>query len=387
MKQLGDITKINGAEIPIVDVITGGSPCQDLSVAGRRAGLAGERSGLFMEQIRIVKEMREHDRRANRRTGYLVRPRFMVWENVPGAFSSNKGRDFQAVLSEIIKIADENAPDVPMPEKGKWSKSGCIYDEMGGWSVAWRVHDAQFWGVPQRRKRIALVADFGGLSAPEVLFERKGLSRDIEQSEQEREETSEDVKGRSDSTSFTLKIRGGVERDSAGRKAGKGALIQTEKSGTLGVSQDQTLISVGVERERCGAITTDELSPTIQAAAGTSGNNQPMVMSVGFSDVAGTLDSSYYKGCGMRGGIERDVVCMSQDAYDKYTETEKSATIKQSGGVYGGGQKHLLYQNKIGSLTRCDYKGVGNEYVQDGKVIVETTNSSRIESESRNNNE
>ena len=192
MKHLGDITKINGAEIPIVDVITGGSPCQDLSVAGNRAGLDGERSGLFMEQVRIVKEMRENDRRTNHRTGYMVRPRYMVWENVPGAFSSNKGRDFQAVLTEIIRIADKDAPDVPMPEKGKWSKSGCIYDELGGWSVAWRIHDAQFWGVPQRRKRIALVADFGGRSASEILFGRKGLSRDSEPSKQTRQEAAGD---------------------------------------------------------------------------------------------------------------------------------------------------------------------------------------------------
>lgn len=204
MKHLGDITKINGAEIPIVDVITGGSPCQDLSVAGKRAGLDGERSGLFMEQIRVVKEMRDHDRRENGRSGYMVRPRYMVWENVPGALSSpggeNKGKDFQAVLTEIVRIADESAPDVPLPDKGKWPKSGCLYDNMGGWSVAWRVHDAQFWGVPQRRKRIALVADFGGLSAAEVLFERKGLSRDPEPSEQEREETSGDP---SESTGVT----------------------------------------------------------------------------------------------------------------------------------------------------------------------------------------
>ena len=174
MKHYGDITKLSGYELPIVDVITGGSPCQDLSVAGKREGLDGERSGLFMEQIRIVKEMREHDR-ANGRTGFLVRPRWMVWENVPGAFSSNKGKDFQTVLTEIIKIAEPEAPDVPLPDRGGWNKSGCIYDEMGRWSIAWRVHDAQFWGVPQRRKRIALVADFGGLSAPEVLFVRKGL--------------------------------------------------------------------------------------------------------------------------------------------------------------------------------------------------------------------
>ena len=200
MKHYGDITQIHGYDLPPVDCITGGSPCQDLSVAGKRAGLDGERSGLFMEQIRIVKEMREHDI-ANGRSAFNARPRFMVWENVPGAFSSNGGADFQAVLTEIAKIAEPNAPDVPMPKNGKWNKSGCIYDELGRWSIAWRVHDAQFWGVPQRRKRIALVADFGGLSAPEVLFERKGLSRDSEPSVQERKGSSgdsEDSTGESD---------------------------------------------------------------------------------------------------------------------------------------------------------------------------------------------
>ena len=180
MYHLGDITKIHGDQIPPVDIITGGSPCQDLSVAGKRAGLDGERSGLFMEQIRVVKEMRNA-------TGAdvdirMAKPRFMVWENVPGAFSSNQGKDFQAVLTEIVRIADPDAPDVPLPDKNKWSKSGCVYDDMGRWSVAWRVHDAQYWGVPQRRKRIALVADFAGLSATEILFERKGLSWNSEQS-------------------------------------------------------------------------------------------------------------------------------------------------------------------------------------------------------------
>jgi len=178
MKHFGDITKLNGAELPVVDVITGGSPCQDLSVAGKRAGLDGERSGLFMEQIRIVKEMRERDR-CNKGSDINIRPRFMVWENVPGAFSSNEGKDFRAVLTEIVRIVEPAASDVPMPPK-KWLHAGCIYDELGRWSIAWRVHDAQFWGVPQRRKRIALVADFGGLAAPEVLFERKGLRGNFE---------------------------------------------------------------------------------------------------------------------------------------------------------------------------------------------------------------
>ena len=197
MKQLGDITKINGGEIEPVDVITGGSPCQDLSVAGKRAGLAGARSGLFMEQIRVIKKIRQHERDIGR-ADELIRPRYMVWENVPGAFSSNKGEDFRAVLEEICRVADSNA-DVPQPPNGKWANAGCIVGD--GWSVAWRVHDAQFWGVPQRRRRIALVADFGGQSAPEILFERKGVSGDSAESRTAREGIARDAERGIDSAS------------------------------------------------------------------------------------------------------------------------------------------------------------------------------------------
>lgn len=192
MKHLGDITQINGATIEPVDVITGGSPCQDLSVAGKRAGLAGERSGLFMEQIRIIKEMREADAKRGR-PAHLCRPRFMVWENVKGTFSSNGGKDFQAVLTEIIRIVDPDAPEVPFPEKGKWPKSDAYFGvgpDGTPFSVAYRLHDAQFWGVPQRRSRIALVADFGGISAPEILFERKGLSGDSDKGQPAGEEAA-----------------------------------------------------------------------------------------------------------------------------------------------------------------------------------------------------
>ena len=148
---------------------------QDLSIAGKRAGLAGARSGLYMEQIRIIKEMRERDRRMGR-TGEFVRPRYMVWENVPGAFSSNGGKDFAAVLEEVIRIAEPEAPDIEVSKKG-WNTWGGYHDEVGGrWSVAWRVLDAQHWGVPQRRRRIALVADFGGDTAWEILFNRQSVS-------------------------------------------------------------------------------------------------------------------------------------------------------------------------------------------------------------------
>ena len=213
MIHLGDITKLNGAEIPVVDCITGGSPCQDLSVAGKRAGLKGERSGLFMEQVRIVREMRERDR-ARGRTGYMVRPRYMVWENVPGAFSSAKGEDFAAVVEEILKVCEPGASvSVRVPDRG-WPKSGCYYADDGSWSIAWRVHDAQFWGVPQRRKRISLVADFGGLSAPEVLFERKGLRWHPDESEPAGKEAAGGTGEGAGGTSWCIKGNA-IDRDTA----------------------------------------------------------------------------------------------------------------------------------------------------------------------------
>ena len=178
MNHIGDITKLDGAAIEPVWCVTGGSPCQDLSIAGKRAGLAGARSGLFMEQIRVIKEMREHDKQLGW-AGELIRPRYMVWENVPGALSSNKGRDFAAVLEETIRIVEPEAPGIEVPAKG-WPTWGGYRDVDGRWSVAWRVHDAQYWGVPQRRRRIALVADFGGDTAHEILFERTGVSGDLE---------------------------------------------------------------------------------------------------------------------------------------------------------------------------------------------------------------
>lgn len=241
MKHLGDITKINGAEIEIVDVITGGSPCQDLSIAGKRTGLAGARSGLFMEQVRIVKEMREHDRKSGR-TGDMVRPRFMVWENVPGAFSSNKGRDFAAVLEEIIRIAEPEAPNIEVPEKG-WPTWWGYHDEVGGrWSVAWRVHDAQYWGVPQRRRRISVVADFGGDTAGEILFERKSVSGHPAESGAARERLAGNAES---GASYAVRIRGGCDG------GGKGALVQEDKSGTLGTGNDQTIFCLqgnGIDR-------------------------------------------------------------------------------------------------------------------------------------------
>lgn len=197
MRNYGDICFINGGKVEAVDCVIGGSPCQNLSVAGNRKGLEGSESRLFLEQMRVVKEMRQA-------TGFQ-KPRYMVWENVTGSLSCNKGKDFQCVLNECVETAllgkinlnkgtkdgeetlteedrdgrETGIPDVPMPKDGKWPKSGILYDDMGRWSIAWRVHDAQYWGVAQRRRRIALVCDFGGMSAPEVLFESKSVSGDF----------------------------------------------------------------------------------------------------------------------------------------------------------------------------------------------------------------
>lgn len=197
MLHVGDITKLDGAALPPVDVICGGSPCQDLSVAGQRAGLAGERSGLFMEQTRIAKEMRKADEQRNV-PAHLVRPRYLVWENVPGAFSSADGEDFRAVIEEIVRIK-YSACDVPRPESGRWESAGAVI--LGTeFSLAWRVMDAQFWGVAQRRRRIFLVADFGGTTAPEILFKQDGLFGDIAESGSQGQGTAAPAQGGTDDT-------------------------------------------------------------------------------------------------------------------------------------------------------------------------------------------
>lgn len=267
MKHCGDITKMIGSELEPVWCITGGSPCQDLSIAGKRAGLAGARSGLYMEQIRIVKEMREHDRSIGR-TGELVRPRYMVWENVPGAYSSNGGEDFAAVLEEAVRIAEPTFALPRLPDKQKWTKAGGIVGD--GWSVAWRTHDAQYWGVPQRRRRICMVVDFNGHSAGDILFECLGGAEDSgvheavsdsgRESRPEVQPDAESVRrdppeggtareetagGAESCSAYAVRIRGGCDG------GGKGALVQIEKSGTLGTGNDQTIFCLqgnGIDR-------------------------------------------------------------------------------------------------------------------------------------------
>lgn len=281
MKHLGDISKVNGAEIEPVDIITFGSPCQDLSVAGKRAGLKHEdngddettRSGLFIEAVRIIKEMRE------KTNGEY--PRYAVWENVPGAFSSNKGEDFRIVLEELVKVVE---PTAVMPEVPRFGWAYADSYSGDGWSLAYRVLDAQYWGVPQRRRRIYLVADFGGQHAREILFEREGLRGYFTEGRTPWKATSSDAErsvgadDREGEIPYTLKIRSGVSVDSYGKAAGKGALIQKNLSATLGVSQDQYLfqpvtLEPGIAAREGGHIYED-VSGTLRA---NMGDNQMAV--------------------------------------------------------------------------------------------------------------
>ena len=191
MKHLGNVAEVDGMKIPPVDIITFGSPCQDMSVAGKRVGMKHRekgddvttRSGLFYDAIRIIREMREA---TNGRY-----PTFAIWENVPGAFSSNGGEDFRCVLEEFAKSAGGCA--IPRPANGKWRHAGEIMGD--GYSIAWRLLDAQYWGVPQRRKRIYLVADFAGGRAGKILFERDGMSGDPESCEEAREGAADNAEG------------------------------------------------------------------------------------------------------------------------------------------------------------------------------------------------
>jgi site-specific DNA-cytosine methylase len=327
MKHLGDITKISGYTAPIVDCIIGGSPCQDLSVAGKRAGLEGERSGLYIEQIRIVKEMRKRDE-SNGRTGVDIRPRYMVWENVPGAFSSNKAEDFRIVLEELAKVIDKDAT-IPMPPKGKWTNSGCIMGD--GWSIAWRVCDAQFWGVPQRRRRIALVADFGGQSAPEILFVRKSLSGHTDESQPKRKTTPSDATG-----GFGADDRIGVD------------LYNTDITGditsTLGINcgmshgrQGVLCYDIGEARLRTPSEYKD-ISPTITQRCGTGGNNTPAVITFE-PGIASREGGHIYEG--VSGTLRAN-------AGDNQMAT--AYTMQDREGKEGGGKDALIQKDRSAAL-------------------------------------
>ena len=294
MKHYGDISQMDGGKIEPVDIITFGSPCTDMSVAGRRAGLEGQQSVLFYQAIHIIKEMRCA---TNGRY-----PRYIVWENVPGAFSSNSGEDFKAVLEAVIGIAEPET-QVLMPEKNRWPYADCYMGD--GWSVAYRVLDAQFWGVPQRRKRIYLVADFAGRSAFDILFKSEGLSGYSAEGFRSWQRTARSAAPCTGAAGICLNDQGGQRMDVTDEVAAtlraeahhppvvmEAAGFCTEhssKSRSIGYEEETSpTLRAGVvpaavyenhsqDTRYTGPINT---APTVSATYGSGGNNQPFVVEV-----------------------------------------------------------------------------------------------------------
>lgn len=255
VQHLGDITMVSGADITPVDIITFGSPCQNLSVAGKRDGLCGDRSSLFFEAIRIIKEMR-----CATNGSY---PRYIVWENVPGAFSSNKGEDFRAVLEEICKVKDG---EFSVPQSGKWTNAGEIVAD--SFSLAWRALDAQFWGVPQRRKRIYLVADFTGGSAGKILFESEGVSGYSAESFCSWQGTACHAEGCTGETgTICLNDQGGNRMD-----------VTEDVTCTLRAESHHPPLVFENHSQDTRYVGPLAVAQTVSSTYGTGGNNQPFVL-------------------------------------------------------------------------------------------------------------
>ncbi len=323
MKHYGDISKMNGAEIEPVDIITFGSPCQNLSLAGKREGLTGEKSSMFFEAIRVIKEMR-----CATNGKY---PRWIVWENVPGAFSSNRGRDFKAVLDAVCSVKDETA-FVPEPPNGKWSNAGEIVAD--DYSIAWRVLDAQYHGVPQRRKRIFLVCDFDGGSAGKILFESESVSWNTPPCFSKGQETAGDI-GKSTQTASELCLndQGGSRIDitddiTATLRAKANHPPCVMHSAGFCTEHSEHSRSIGYE---------EETSPTLRAgvvpAAAMFENHSQDTRYTGPIDVAQTVLATY----GTGGNNQPFVV-------------EKPKTLKIRSGCDGGGKGILIQDNKSATL-------------------------------------
>jgi len=315
MKHLGDIRNINGREIEPVDVITFGSPCQDLSVAGKRAGLGGERSSLFMEAVRIIKEMRDATNG--------VMPRYCVYENVMGAFSTNKSEDFRIILEKITDIAGQGVSVPGSPQGERWFASGGVMGD--GYSLAWRVLDAQYWGVPQRRRRIFLVADFGGGRAGEILFEPEIPDGNIEEGGGKGKRTAPGTSG-----SF--------------RKTGEGYRQEGVRHiKAEGENHPNRLDNIIVLNDHGGDCINigKSISPRQSEAHG----NLPVI-------------ARYTADFGRLGNR----VQMNTDN-DVILQGEAGKT-----GLYC-----LPYQATVGSICSRDYKGVGSQYVNENKLIVTFT--------------
>lgn len=324
MKHYGDISQMDGGKIEPVDIITFGSPCTDMSVAGRRAGLEGQQSVLFYQAIRIIKEMR-----CATNGKY---PRYIVWENVPGAFSSNSGEDFKAVLEAVIGVAEPDT-QVPMPEKNRWPYADCYMGD--GWSVAYRVLDAQFWGVPQRRKRIYLVADFAGGRAFDILFKSEGVSGYSAEGFRSWQRTAGSAADCTGTASLCLNDQGGQRMD-----------VTDDVTATLRAEAHHppcVLESAGFCTEHSSKSRSigyeEETSPTLRAGvvpATVYENHSHDTRYTGPIDTAPTVSATY----GMGGNNQPFVVS---------EETPK--TLKIRSGCEGGGKGALIQENKSATLS------------------------------------
>ena len=327
MKHYGDVSALNGAELPPVDIITFGSPCQDMSIAGKRSGLGGSRSSLFYEAVRIIKEMR-----CATNGKY---PRFCVWENVPGAFSSNRGEDFRCVLESLCRVKDES---VSVPRCEKWANAGEILAD--GFSLAWRVLDAQYWGVPQRRKRIYLVADFDGECAGKVLFESESVSRYSAESFRAWQRTAAAAESGSGATgAVCLNDQGGNRMD-----------VTEEVTCTLRAeAHHPPCVMESAAGASCAGFCTehsakarsigyeDETSPTLRAGtvpATVYENHSQDTRYKGPLETAPTVSSTY----GMGGNNQPFVV-------------EMPYTLKIRSGCDGGGKGALVQTDKSATLS------------------------------------
>lgn len=361
---------------------------QDLSIAGKRAGLAGERSGLFIEMIRVIKEMREAT------NGKY--PKFAIWENVPGAFSSNKGEDFRCVLEEFARIIEPSV-SIPRPsgKEGKWAKAGAIAGN--GWSLAWRLFDASGWGVPQRRKRLALVMDLTGQRAGEVLFEQTGVSGDLDKSVKtwkttpRHSQASPYGRDRGDN-SYTLKIRSGC----AG--GGKGALVQTEKSATLSTLQDQTLFQpIPVLNDQGGSVMDVSYDVTGTLRAQEHGH-QPIVFDArgnGDGKIVPTITGDHENRITDYTAIAIERKTFNEQSFSHYKESDKCSTLKAKAGNIGNGSECLIAEKHDSSkadgvqtkpfCAGFSYKigakamGIGYEIEKAGTLSAERHDSAVLE--------
>lgn len=342
MKHLGDITKIHGDQIEPVDCITFGSPCQDLSIAGRRAGLAGERSGLFMEAVRIIKEMRSSTNG--------LHPTFAIWENVPGAFSSNSGEDFRAVLEELARVEQPDAIVPRPPRGGRWSKAGAIAGS--GWSLAWRQLDAQYWGVPQRRKRIALVVDFRGQRATEILFERTSLSGNPDKSIKAWEEVTGAAGSRiagNDRPVLVLNDQGGGVMG-----------VFYNVTGTLRASEHGHQPIVLESNQVHATVSQTGICPTLPASMGMGGGYIPMITDRKVFDARGngdgkivpTITGDHENRINDYTAIAIERKTFNEQSFSHYKENGKFSTLKAKAGNIGNGSECLVAYKTVSRIVR-----------------------------------